>query len=158
MVDRPIMFTPAMVRALMDGLKTQTRRRAVGKSGKPTMWTKATAGDRLWVREAHRIEDGSVTYRTEGDVSPGRWRPALHMPRWASRTTLVVTAVRREPVREISDSDAAEGMAVRGSGSMRNLFSQQWIDMHGETAWDDNLEVIALSFEVVGANIDTLPA
>jgi len=159
MVDRPIMFTPAMVRALMEGLKTQTRRRAVGKSEKPTMWTKAAAGDRLWVREAHRIEDGIVTYRTEDNVSPGRWRSALHMPRWASRTTLVVTSVRREPVREISDSDAAaEGMAVRGSGSMRNLFSQQWIDMHGETAWDDNLEVIALSFDVVGANIDTLSA
>jgi hypothetical protein len=30
--------------------------------------------------------------------------------------------------------------------------------MHGETAWDDNLDVIALSFNVVDANIDTLPA
>jgi len=153
------MFTPTMVRALIEGWKTQTRRRAVGRSGKPTMWTKAAVGVRLWVREAHRIEDGRVTFRTEGDASPGRWRPGLHMPRWASRMTLVVTAVRREYVSEISDSDAAaEGMAARGSGPMKDLFRQQWIDMHGETAWDDNLDVIALSFNVVDANIDTLPA
>jgi len=153
------MFTPAMVVALMTGRKTQTRRRAVGKTGKPTMWTKAAVGDRLWVREAHRLEGGAVTYRRDNDASPGRWRPGLHMPRWASRTTLIVTAVRREHVRAISEADArAEGMVVRGSGPMVDLFHDQWVDMHGATAWDDNPEVIALTFDVVAANIDALPA
>jgi len=155
MVDWPIMFTPAMVRALMTGLKTQTRRRAIGKTGKPTMWTKATTGDRLWVREAHRLDGKTVTYRSEDDTSPGRWRPGLHMPRWASRTTLRVTATRREQVRAISENDArAEGIAVRGTGSMRDLFHDQWVDMHGPSAWEDDLEVIALTFEVVSGNID----
>jgi hypothetical protein len=157
MVDWPIMFTPAMVRALMTGLKTQTRRRATGKTGKPTMWAKAVAGDRLWVREAHRLDGKTVTYRSEADNSPGRWRPGLHMPRWASRTTLLVTATRREQVQAISEDDArAEGISVRGSGSMKDLFRDQWTDMHGPTAWDGDLSVIVLTFDVASGNIDTL--
>ncbi len=148
-----------MVRALLTGEKTQTRRRAFGRSGKPTMWTKCTSSDRLWVREAHRLDGNTVTYRAEGDTSPGRWRPGIHMPRWASRMTLVVKTVRRERVREISDDDArAEGMIVRGVGEMKDLFRDQWTDMHGATAWDDDPEVIALTFDVLSENIDSLPA
>ncbi len=115
------MFTPAMVQALMTGLKTQTRRRAIGKTGKPTMWTRAVAGDRLWVRESHRIDGTNVTYRSVGESGPGRWRPGLHIPRWASRMTLLVGAVRRETAQQISEADArAEGMAIRGTRGTRD--------------------------------------
>ena len=73
--------------------------------------------------------------------------------------TLVVKTVRRERVREISDDDArAEGMIVRGVGEMKDLFRDQWTDMHGATAWDDDPEVIALTFDVLSENIDSLPA
>ena len=115
-----------MVRALIEGLKSQTRRRAIGKTGKPTLWTRVTVGDRLWVRESHRIDGTNVIYRRDGDRRTGRWRPGLHMPRWASRMTLVVQAVRQEAVSRISDADArAEGMAVRGPGPARSLFKDQ---------------------------------
>ena len=114
------------------------------------------AGDRLWVREAHRLDGKTVTYRSEADNSSGRWRPGLHMPRWASRTTLLVIATRREQVQAISENDArAEGTAVRDSGSMKDLFHDQWTDMHGPTAWDDDLGVIAHTFDVASGNIDT---
>lgn len=88
-------------------------------------------GDRLWVREAWahdapdletartRHEDvmgGGVTYgpyyrATEGEPDTLRWRPSIHMPRWASRIILEVTGVRVERLQAISEADAlAEGI------------------------------------------------
>jgi hypothetical protein len=78
------------------------------------------------VREAHRLDGKTVIYRSKANNSTGRLRPGLHMPRWASRTTMLVTATRRDQVHAISEDDArAEGIGVLGSGSMKNLFHDQ---------------------------------
>lgn len=120
MTDRPIIFSGAMVRALLAGRKTQTRRLA------SSPLARCAVGDRLYVREAwaplsacthndpgsqafadngfYHADDSTI----EGEIS--RWTPSIHMPRWASRLTLTVTDVRQQPLGAISDEDAvAEG-------------------------------------------------
>jgi hypothetical protein len=40
-----------------------------------------------------------------------KWRPSIHMPKWAARLFLLVTAVQAQRVQDISEEDAlAEGI------------------------------------------------
>lgn len=131
-IDRGIIFSAPMVRAILAGQKTQTRRLA------SSPLALMLPGDRLWVRETMVINRDGVRYRadpgtpvyayeiTNHAYHPGRdfwiknaraddvargW-PSIHMPRWASRISLTVTDVRFEPVDQISEADArAEGIA-----------------------------------------------
>lgn len=77
-------------------------------------------GDRLWVREtfanlALETWEPVLAYRADGEMTlpPGvRWRPSIHMPRWASRLTLEITGVRVERLQGIGEEDAlSEGMS-----------------------------------------------
>ena len=192
MTDRPIIFSAPMVRALLAGTKTQTRRAAwrscrprselYGVNERmPTVWQRVRPGDRLWVREA-------VAYRPNRvDGLPDEyWYPAdhedfdrstaevvrspIHMPRWASRLTLTVTAARIERLRDISEDDArAEGLTCENISDKarqrfdrmkpwpefyRPLFALLWDSIHTPGAWEANPEVVALTFTVERRNID----
>jgi hypothetical protein len=132
-----------MVRALLSGNKTQTRRLA-----KP----RASAGDRIWCRETWAPVDfmtGSelddpleVGYRADltaryvlggGKIDTYawnwdciKWRPSLLMPKWAARIWLQVTDVRTEPLLNVTDADAfAEGVTPRGSGAIARAYQFQ---------------------------------
>jgi len=225
--DRPIIFSAAMVKALLAGRKTMTRRLATSPL------RKCKVGDRLWVRESCSdehplaVQEGRysqegqagipgpppVTYRTiyRADGEPlqvwrnggghpyftlsgprdeieskhpcvtsnyhraGKgiyWTPSIHMPRWASRLTLVVSTIKVERLNSISHDDAlAEGCkVVRDNcyvfdgtsydqsklchGSPVTAFSVLWDDLHGADSWNANPEVVAISFSVVKSNID----
>lgn len=218
MTDRPIIFSAPMVRALLDGRKTQTRRILklpkwasadpsdieFGTSGEPEVICRDTGclaalpmpyavGDRLYVREAwapvgalthndpgstalieggfFRANDSTV----EGEIA--RWRPSIHMPRWASRLTLVVTDVRVGRLHDIDEADAlAEGIQYLPDGSpivgnpyglrlgegegfcsgetAAEAFRALWQVIHGVEAWATNPWVAAISFTVHHANID----
>ena len=153
MSERPILFSGPMVRAILTGAKTQTRRVVRLPGGEPwrlghvdedgACFSRANRtvmgrevvtesweipcpygvpGERLWVREAFRQGDGSMSvhYRADPDeVSGGPWRPSIHMPRWASRLTLEITDVRVQRLTEISEADArAEGMEFHDGGGV----------------------------------------
>ena len=179
--ERPLLFSAPMIRALLSGAKTQTRRlvdmRHISFIGgrdhdhdDPALWgfgdidgcwhvldrkaqpwsgaglphesyaitcPHGSVGERLWVRETWAqvwkteyppddVRDCDVQYRADwpndrypghwpddcaDDPACGRWKPSIHMPRWASRITLEITGVRVERLQQITDADAiAEGM------------------------------------------------
>jgi hypothetical protein len=127
--------------------KTQTRRLFHHDPSRTVVRTAYTPGDRLWVRETWnaihlmeedlRVPDEIPTESYEGYWTPVyaatdpqamdhpddrgfKWRPSIHMPRWASRISLEVTGVRVERLQDISVMDAkAEGFsAVTKDGSL----------------------------------------
>ena len=192
-----------MVRAILDGRKTQTRRDGHGLASFTTrgefvkmcrrddgVWVAVFRdsipddpapievrspyggpGDRLWVRETWAPAGYSVLptlYRADGDEQPtldGRWRPSIHMPRWASRITLEVTGVRVERLQAITEADAvAEGLENHGGGELadawwpehdglaqagatpREGFRVLWEAINGPGSWAANPWVWVVSF------------
>lgn len=217
MKERPILFSAPMVRAILGGTKTQTRR-AIKPQPPPEFCTGDVAaitngkrwsiskmpermawhpdphpgilcpfgvpGTQLWVREtfaivprtAYRCSVGvhqtlrpdddhdAAIYRAGWERSNGgfRWRPSIHMPRWASRITLEVTDVRVERLQDISEADAqAEGIERRGEEwrnygdpmapciRPRTSYATLWASINGPGSWDANPWVWVVSFKRV---------
>ncbi|EPO7863153.1 TPA: hypothetical protein ACVGMO_001172 [Pseudomonas aeruginosa] len=223
MKERPILFTGPMVRAILEGRKTVTRRVVkpppdfLGSMVDPNTPFKTLdaglharitcpygePGDRLWVRETwtdvNMCGAPALAYRADEDIrdlmeEPGflddrgafnyddprvkpypfacwyaeldqaRWRPSIHMPRWASRILLEITAVRVERLQDISEEQAlAEG--VRGEpcdharqacadigcwgDTAKGAFGFLWESLNGEGSWVANPWVWVVEFKRV---------
>ncbi|HHK5369863.1 TPA: hypothetical protein ACQT21_001347 [Pseudomonas aeruginosa] len=224
MKERPILFTGPMVRAILEGRKTVTRRVVkpqpdfLGSMVDPNTPFKTLdaglharitcpygePGDRLWVREtwhvgkphdktapadilAPLLAEGrgiTVLYTAGGwqSVGPagreepiypddqplpdwaGKGRPSIHMPRWACRILLEITAVRVERLQDISEEQAlAEG--VRGEpcdhtrqacadigcwgDTAKGAFGFLWESLNGEGSWAENPWVWVVEFKRV---------
>ncbi|EGH20991.1 hypothetical protein PSYMO_05590 [Pseudomonas amygdali pv. mori str. 301020] len=242
--ERPILFSAPMVRAILSGQKTVTRRavkvqpfdlswsrrdhrfeymagRAVNGDEIDGFYAYSTRsggewsakcpygqpGDRLWVRETWSDVNlqgaPGIAYRADGDVrdliedasflnedgafnyddprskpyqfacwsedllggKEGRWRPSIHIPRWASRILLEITDVRVERLQDISEDQAkAEGVRlytdhaelgewwhVDGietySADPRKSFELLWTSVGGD--WNANLWVWVVEFKLV---------
>ena len=128
-----ILMNTEMVKAILDGHKTVTRRLikpvALGityEDGSPARKSPYQPGDVLYVREtwckfvAEHIIDG-VWYEYKANATPAleatrkaygyKWRPSIHMPKEAARIFLRVIGVRVERLQEMTWRDArAEGL------------------------------------------------
>lgn len=196
MADKPIIFSGPMVNALLAGRKTQTRRIIRDYSADDfvandsimgpkalRIAAKFRVGDRLWVREqcatwgdiatdaAYRATMGEADWtdllHDAKNGAPWKVRTSIHMPRWASRLTLIVTDVRVQRLQDISEADAmADGVDAvtmddvprQATMSRRSDFAAFWNSLHGPQAWGANPWVVALTFTVHKCNIDSMEA
>ena len=227
MKERPILFSAPMVRAILEGRKTQTRRavkphlnecgnflhsgnsdlahkhigewrqqngRWFGLTGWSTIAHAdchyGQPGDRLWVRETYQgpLMDADLmeteyrsnpdrfhgpeycVYAADGGDAPEfvtlddelvkRWRPSIHMPRWASRILLEITDVRVERLQDITEADAkAEGalptlppvdsVRIGAAGTHKEGYRQLWESINGPGSWDANQWVWVVEFKRV---------
>lgn len=224
MKQKPILFSAPMVRAILDGNKTQTRRivkpqpdedglafllhggRWQDTSGVDYKCPYGQVGDVLWVRETWGIADRwlhseitdpprTIAYKAdlsaknfdpEYEVNTSdwgwenmKWKPSIHMWRWASRIQLEITGVRVERLNDISEADAkAEGLkAISKDGNLIKYgipdadglpgnddlglhwneweicpiqaYKKLWELINGAGSWDENPWVWCISFRVV---------
>ncbi len=205
-----MIFNGEMVRAILDGRKTQTRRviknQREGESwsvksaveprcpGHTHDWWLPTAtrpysalprcqfgavGDRIWVREtwaeaganapdlklyrANYPEHVPSHYENVPPEKDVRWKPSIHMPRWASRILLEITDVRVERLNDISEEDArAEGIIDGGclncgepepcgcanpEPDATDAFAYLWQSIYGQENWNANPWVWVIEFK-----------
>ena len=142
MKDRPILFSAPMVRAILDGKKTMTRR-----IYKPR-FDKWKVGDRLWVKETFALSiigdyhHYQVHYRAD-NIPSAKWKPSIFMPRRDSRILLKITDIKRELLRDISEADAKrEGFDNKQE--FLDYFEKINPEMKGK-----NPEVLAIGFKVL---------
>jgi hypothetical protein len=213
--ERPILFSAPMVRAILEGRKTVTRRPVkiqprskadIGSYGlgqplirNPDV-SKANMtcpygrpGERLYVRETCFINDYreagvpvderadcEIHYRAdgipdfEGEEELIRWRPSIHMPRWASRILLEITDVRVERLQDGEGETAFESRYIaeginrihHGDGEHYyhpfksepgpgnwidpiDAWRELWVSVNGAESWNANPWVWVVEFKQV---------
>ncbi len=111
---------------------------------------------RLWKQstdDASKVFGMLERYDWKPGDSPCRWRPSIHMPRWASRITLEITNVRVERLQEITEEDAKKEGCVAESGEgcafypAKLAFELLWNTIKGKTyPWSSNPWVWVVEF------------
>ncbi len=174
--ERPILFSGAMVRAILDVRKTQTRRvmserhryQFIEDCGDLALCPYGQSGDRLWVRETWAqpvaLDPGPTVYRADypacvpagfeniPPVAAITWKPSIHMPRALSRIRLEIVGTRVERLNDCSERDAeAEGVFPMFPDEVRgashvHAYSRLWDDINGAGAWAANPWVWVVEF------------
>lgn len=138
-IAKPILFNTDMALAILNDLKTETRRiaktkkgftyRSVGESRNEEnplglmypcgiLRPRYSVGDILYIRETWAEWTGGYLYRAwpgpfhqPGQMHGMRWYPSIHMPKEAARIFLRVTDVRVERLQDITiDGIRSEGL------------------------------------------------
>ncbi len=140
--------------------------------------------ERYWIQCSEELDDKGIktdadgNYKWEPGQSPLRWRPSIHMPRWASRILLEIVSVRAERLQEISEDDAEEegidgiNMPTGGddyqdywrdymqpvdgddgwpwfTGDQIASYRSLWQSINGPESWESNPWVWVIEFKVV---------
>lgn len=139
-------------------------------------------GDRLWVRETWAYINNSgfgvgsyIEYKADkptakypgewpedeakGNPDAPKWKPSIHMSRWASRITLEITNIRTERLQNITYAEViAEGFThlltdeQQTDGAHRRegveVFGRFWDSINGKKhPWDSNPWVWVIDFK-----------
>lgn len=145
----PILFNTEMVRAILDGRKTCTRRLVRFLPGENPQWTgyirdglmlyngknepcirKAPyqPGNILYVRETwNRAPNGYYYYEDwqRDDIADiTKWHPSIHMPKEAARIWLKVTDVRVEWLQEMKPVDVIKEGAYPDCWDCLNTYGE----------------------------------
>lgn len=139
MAVKGILFNTEMVRAILDGRKTCTRRivkpQITAHYGAQCIKPPYQPGDILYVRETwcgwylplvgmhycYRATEPDGNKRPTSpeydcDVEKISWRPSIHMPKEAARIWLKVTNVRVERLQDITEDGAEAEGAIDNRG------------------------------------------
>lgn len=143
MSTKPILFNTEMVRAILDGRKTCTRRlikhnvdamvNSPYHKEHPEVEDKQIIsklclpqyqpGDVLYVRETWSEWTGGYVYKAWNSPFPQagaylgeKWHPSIHMPKDAARIWLKVTEVRVERLQDITEDGAILEGAIDNRG------------------------------------------
>lgn len=149
MKEIPILFSTEMVKALLAGRKTMTRRivKMYATSDNHPLrqndaWLQENKtcpygepGDVLWVRESFcpgYFDGGKHGYKADWNntaaeyINQPKWKPSIHMPKEACRLFLKVKAVRVERLQDITQEESIqEGIFNYNDGSYKNYFTQK---------------------------------
>lgn len=170
----PILFNTEMVRAILDGRKTATRRvmkpQPLFYTGRkyifddnevPKKWEDCDniirtyqyqPGDILYVRETWSkgsldYHEEQYYYKADDNNFHCQWHPSIHMPKAAARIWLKVTDVRIERLQDIDDAGVVkEGLQIG------DPFDELWdstikkVDRE-KFSWDANPWVWVIEFE-----------
>lgn len=222
MKETGLMFKAPLVRAILSGQKTQTRRilnpqpaenhphdggtkwvlergrhTPVGSVGHLSLQDKmgrdcpmGQTGDRIYVRETWQgplmsskeweehyfsdTDDLPVHFRTpahcqyaaDGGPPPefmtmddeivSRWKPSIHMPKWAARIWLEITGVRVQRLQSITEADCIAEGTTGGHGAIPGYaynatplehFRHIWKSTGGD--WDSNPWVWTIDFKTI---------
>ena len=159
---RPILFSTDMIKAIIEGRKTQTRRICKAKNGIYCFGKKCChygqIDDILWVREKWSLNpfydeienDEKYLYAARDIPFEGhKWKPSIHMPYTACRLWLKIVNVRVERLQSITTQDAfTEGVTeADGIGSYIPAFYMLWCKINGQQSWNLNPFVWVIEFE-----------
>ena len=170
-----ILFKPDMIKAIVEGRKTQTRRLmklnfgfgweppqlgigdATFKHNLEVMHItgRYQAGEVVYIKEAwcESYFGEPICYKLDGNESPGPkgfWRSPMFLPARAARYFIQITNVRPERLQEITEHDAnLEGIGALSMMQPARMMYQRLWDSINKQDWNSNPWVWVYSFKLV---------